>query len=89
MNYTYAYYISTGVFERKTLWDFPRAMMEEGERFVHIVQESMFVRTDMGVFQFKDGEMSPETSSHWHKLADGEWVNGASAEFNLRYVVHG
>ena len=81
---TYVYDISAGTFERKSLWDFPNALIT-GTTQSHAIDNRMVLRTARGTFLFKDNETSTDTSSHWFKIDD--WGFGQSAPFNLRYVI--
>ena len=82
---TYVYDITTGVFEKRLMWDFPAASLGEA-MLGHLTHDrKMTVQTASGVYLFKGGELSQATGSYWHKM-DVNLPIGFSAPFNLRYA---
>ena len=82
---TYVYHIRSGTFERKEDWDFP-IDLEDGIQYGHVISGSLYVRTDAGVFEFRDSEMSADTQTYWFEAPGFGWPEGASAGFYLKYV---
>lgn len=84
---TYLYNVNSRVFARKPNWDFPSSERGTDKPVMHALGGVLYVRTGKGVYEFKEGEASAETTSHWHKVPGGEmWDEGGSVEFNLRYA---
>ena len=85
---TYVYYVNSGQFERKIDWDFPDsgAGPTPGIWVEHVIGNKLYVRTDFGVYEFRETEMSAETSTHWFKVPGDTWARGLSADFQLKYI---
>ena len=82
---TYVYYIRTGRSERREDWDFPSGK-EDGIQYGHVISGTMYVRTGSGVFVFRDNGTSSDPSMHWTEVPEFAWPEGASAEFDLKYI---